>query len=76
MSIDEAIKVLNMVEAHGLADDAKKTAIRSLEAWEKVKEDIHKSVSMTENSGVRDGYAISLIIIDKHLEEATRDGET
>lgn len=36
MSIDEAISVLKMVEAHGLADEAKNMAIRSLEAWKNV----------------------------------------
>lgn len=31
MTKEEAIKVLNMVEAHGLADEAKRMAIKSLE---------------------------------------------
>lgn len=31
MTIDEAIKVLEMVKAHGLADEAKKMAIKALE---------------------------------------------
>lgn len=31
MTREEAIKVLNMVEAHGLADEAKKMAIKALE---------------------------------------------
>ena len=31
MTREEAIKVLNMVEAHGLADEAKEMAIQALE---------------------------------------------
>ena len=31
MTREEAIKVLNMVEAHGLADEAKRMAIQALE---------------------------------------------
>lgn len=40
MSIQDAILALKMVEAHGIADKAKETAIRSLEAWEKVRTEI------------------------------------
>lgn len=40
MSIQDAILALRMVEAHGIADKAKETAIRSLEAWKKVEEEI------------------------------------
>lgn len=35
MTKDEAIKVLKMVEAYGLADDAKRMAIKSLEQPDK-----------------------------------------
>lgn len=42
MTNEEAIQVLNMVEAHGLADEAKKLAIEALEVSE------HISKSMAE----------------------------
>ena len=48
-----------------------KVAIRSLEAWENVKEDILKSISMIENADIINGYMISLAIIDKHLKGVT-----
>ena len=45
-------------------------AIRNLDAWEKVKDDIKQSHEMIDNPDIKTGYEIALIIIDKHLKEA------
>jgi len=78
MTVAEAISVLKMVEAYGLADDAKKMAIRSLEAWEKVREEIEriggseeKSVYKCQHPSYVRGLEKSLEIIDKHLNWVT-----
>ena len=69
MTIAEAISVLNMVEAYGIADDAKKMAIRSLEAWDKVTEEIGELHDTDDAywNGVYD----CLNIIIKHFKEVT-----
>ena len=68
MTLAEAIRVLKMVEAYGLADDAKKMAIRSLEAWEKVRTEIGKlPLSWEYGQGVED----CMNIINRHFEEVT-----
>ena len=36
MTREEAIKVLNMVEAHGLADEAKRMAIEALQSQDRI----------------------------------------
>ena len=67
MSIQDAILALKMVEAHGIADKAKETAIRSLEAWEKVKDRIsHGGDFVFEDKNAF--YSDSIIaLIDKAL---------
>jgi len=73
MTVAEAISVLNMVEAYGLADDAKKMAIRSLEAWEKVKEEIkdNRDDWIKGLDPEWHTYDRCIAIIDKHLKEVT-----
>ncbi len=54
MTREEAIKVLNMVEAHGLADEAKRMAIKSLEkepcencvSREQLKRELHAQMAV------------------------------
>ena len=62
MTIEEAIFVLNCVEAHGVCIEAKKMAIKSLEAWEKVKEEINSMPNIIYRWN-------ALEIIDKHFAE-------
>lgn len=82
MTIKDAIFVLNCVEAHGICIEAKKMAIQSLEAWEKVKDEIKQKSDYTKNiwdeypdewyAGKCSAYHESLEIIDKHLSEVSK----
>ena len=65
MTIKDAIFVLNCVEAHnGICNEAKEMAIKSLEAWEKVKEEIKSMPNII--------YRWDAVeIIDKHLSEVS-----
>lgn len=69
MSIQDAILALKMVEAHGIADKAKETAIRSLRAWEKVKDDLRYSADIVHNGQNAFTYKTGLALIDKALGE-------
>lgn len=81
MTIKDAIFVLNCVEAHGICIEAKKMAIQSLEAWEKVKDEIKQKSNYTKNiwdeypdewyAGKCRAYHESLEIIDKYLAEVS-----
>ena len=77
MTEDEAIKRLkeqqnefneNWVDYAGI-NEAYNMAIRSLEAWEKVKEDIEIALKYTKNEGICNGYNKALHFIDNHLQE-------
>ncbi len=83
MTIKDAIFVLNCVEAHnGICNEAKEMAIKSLEAWEKVKEEIGQESAYTKNTweeypdewyaGKCNAYGECLRIIDQHLAEVTK----
>lgn len=66
MTIKDAIFVLNSVEAHGICIEAKKMAIQSLEAWEKVKDEINSMPNII--------YRWDAVeIIDKHLSEVENE---
>ena len=68
MTIEDAIFVLNCVEAHnGICNEAKEMAIKSLEAWGKVKEQLNKDYigEVLYDGGIE--HAID--VIDKHLLE-------
>ena len=71
MTIKDAIFVLNCVEAHnGICNEAKEMAIKSLEAWEKVKTKIKEaqsSIFCTEDENT--GLEIALILIDNQISE-------
>ena len=85
MTIKDAIFVLNCVEAHnGICNEAKETAIKSLEAWEKVKdqlsEQVHHNLDIKENFEIGSTSRIEcnttasvlagvIYLIDKHLLE-------
>jgi hypothetical protein len=87
MTIKDAIFVLNCVEAHnGICNEAKETAIKSLEAWEKVKEEVIAKKNF--NAEVKDAFEVGshsriecnttvavlgevLNLIDKHLSEVS-----
>ena len=80
MTIKDAIFVLNCVEAHGICIEAKKMAIQSLEAWEKVKTDIQKEENILYHDCEHDfsknfdviRVDTVLEIIDKHLVEVEK----
>lgn len=81
LTVDEAIRILEEIKTidDGLGqyikdfDKAMNMAIRSLEAWEKVIDDIRESDGIIDSEGIRYGYDIALLIIDKHLKEVTDD---
>ena len=77
MTVAEAIEWINTHHYMELDDEhseVMRMAVRSLEAWENVKEDILKSIDMIENQHptITIGYMISLMIIDKHLKEVMK----
>lgn len=47
-------------------------AIRSIEAWDKVIEDINKSLSVEKDIGIRIGYTIAEKILKDHLQEVEK----
>lgn len=49
------------------------TAIRSLEAWDKVIEVISKTLDTEKDTGIRTGYVIAEKIIKDHLPELEGD---
>ena len=65
MTVEEAISDLEQYAKQWLGGEAIDMAIRSLEAWEKVKEEITQ-VYFTKPITVRNEV---LAIIDKHLKE-------
>ena len=81
MSIEEAIKGIHtLTERISLADDRQDAiamAIKSLEAWEKVKKEIDDSISVCESDAMRDtwcdgelaGFLQSKDIINRNLSE-------
>lgn len=79
MTIKDAIFVLNCVEAHGICIEAKEMAIQSLEAWEKVREDLQKFIDANSNSGDMyldgraDGGWHALATIKRCLAEVEND---
>ena len=68
MTREEAIKVLNMVEAHGLADEAKRMAIEALEQEPKTGHWIMTSDYYTGAYGTID-YVKCSCCGEKSLEE-------
>lgn len=78
-TIEEATKLLKMSEQaiwlKGLEKEQKEAidmAIKSLEAWEKVKEEIkYHADNIRYTDAYRDGFEVSLKIIDKHLSEVS-----
>lgn len=77
MTREEAIKVLNMVEAHGLADEAKRMAIEALEQEPRkgevilTKEEYGKLISNEFEIGYAKGYREALeqeSILDNCIE--------
>lgn len=62
MTNEQAIDVLNMVEAHGLADEAKKLAIKALQndrpqgEWVRTPNEHRVDICCT-NCGYDDGYS-------------------
>lgn len=69
MTITEAIYVLEMVEAHGMAIEAKDMATRSLEAWKTVREKLKDELTgldmfLDKESAIK--WCLS--VIDKELE--------
>ena len=85
MTKDEAIKVLNMVEAHGLADEAKRMAIESLQAeteWIPVSERLPETHTeyVTENpwqqvSITKDTYQLSDPVLGYGKRKYHSDGD-
>ena len=86
MTIGNAIEILNREhsprgdrESFKAYFDARKMAIRSLEAWEKVKEEIEsaKYLKYGQKYGATNclasGLDKALEIIDKHLQEVNND---
>ena len=52
--------------------NAKAMAIKSLEAWEKMREEIkYHADNIKYTDAYRDGFEVSLKIIDKHLAEVS-----
>ena len=71
MNGKEAIKVLKRMLTPDLEADefhAIQTAIKSLEAWQKVIRDIQKRRTMNCNTYIKVGYDLSLTIIKRHME--------
>ena len=66
MSIDTAITVLGMVEAHGICIEAKDVAVETMRKYQKIKQIIDD----WENSGEEDD---PINIID-NIEEVLEDG--
>ena len=79
LTIDQAINLLNHLECHGAYYKAKHMAIRSLEAWEKVKADISETIlyykdwSLVEIKAQHKEEALKEVLefIDKHLKGVT-----
>lgn len=72
MTIEEAIFVLNCVEAHGICIEAKKMAIKSLEMWDKVKEEMQEQYRAFANiPSISDTWTDAIEIVDKHLSEVS-----
>lgn len=80
MTVEEAIKKLkeqqNEFNEHCIdyagINEAYNMAIKSLEAWEKVKEDILKLEGLRYSSGVRVYQDEVIDIIDKYMKETEK----
>lgn len=74
MTIEEAIKGIHtLTDRISLADDRQDAiamAIKSLEAWEKVKNDIYE-IDWYGDDAFWDGVNLVSDIIDKHLSEVS-----
>lgn len=59
MKIKDARKILDFVEAHGICIEAKRTAERSLDAWEQY-EALLEQLWEQNDGHIRDGIELSL----------------
>lgn len=69
MSVEEIIKILYTIPTISEQVDALEAAIRSLEAWEKVKDDLRYSADIVHNGQNAFTYKAVLALIDKALGE-------
>ena len=79
MTIDEALEEMNtlIIPRDGIQDklaDAYEMAIASLEAWEKVQQEIDEQYDRVHsyNISCAEGLEMALGIIDKHLQEVEK----